>query len=322
MARAWDIGDLSSTERSDAVHDVIARMTGSVNIRFPQNGTSIEASGTTSHVGPVTLATVRTNAMSVERTNLHIGDGFDASVYLGLQIQGSSTVIQHGRQATLRPGDLIVYDSTEPYTIVDTFGIWQHFFKIPMERLALPLETLRKSSATNLAPGHPISNMAAHHFARLAADPRDFEGLTTSAVGQPSIDLLRVAIATHCDGEGSLHREILDDSLPTRIMEFIRSNLANPDLGAALIAAEHHISIRYLYKILAAEGVSLAEWVRTRRLEECKAELSSSGPAFGTIETVARRWGFTDMSSFSRSFRTAYGMTPRDWRSLHRNRPV
>ncbi|MFD4786134.1 AraC family transcriptional regulator [Streptomyces sp. NPDC058459] len=46
------------------------------------------------------------------------------------------------------------------------------------------------------------------------------------------------------------------------------------------------------------------------------------GQAFDTIETVARRWGIVDMSKFSRSFRSAYGMTPRDWRNLHRDRRI
>jgi AraC-like DNA-binding protein len=34
------------------------------------------------------------------------------------------------------------------------------------------------------------------------------------------------------------------------------------------------------------------------------------------VETVARRWGFVDMSSFSRAFRAEYGMSPRQWREL------
>ncbi|MGQ4347979.1 helix-turn-helix domain-containing protein [Streptomyces sp. SAS_275] len=318
MSRTWNIGELPADERAEAVHEVIARMTGTVSIKFSQKGRSVEANGTTAHLGPLTLATVRSNAQSVERTNSHIKDDFEPSVYLGLQIQGSSTVIQCGRQVTLRPGDLIVYDSTEPYTLLDAAGIWQHFFKIPLDRLALNPDVLRRVSATRLAPGHPVSGLTSKHFERLAAGPENFEGLAVGAIGQPSIDLLRVVITAHA-GEENAHRKVLNEALPTRIMEFVRDNLADPELNAARVAAEHHISVRYLYKILAAEEVPLAEWIRTRRLEECRAELKRTVSAPDTIEAVARRWGFTDMSSFSRAFRSVYGLTPRDWRNLHRD---
>jgi AraC-like DNA-binding protein len=36
-----------------------------------------------------------------------------------------------------------------------------------------------------------------------------------------------------------------------------------------------------------------------------------------TIGTVARRWGFTDSTHFSRRFRGAYGLSPREWRRLN-----
>ncbi|MEV5147141.1 helix-turn-helix domain-containing protein [Streptomyces sp. NPDC052727] len=31
----------------------------------------------------------------------------------------------------------------------------------------------------------------------------------------------------------------------------------------------------------------------------------------------ARRWGFTNSAHFSRAFRTAYGMSPSQWRDTH-----
>jgi AraC-like DNA-binding protein len=36
---------------------------------------------------------------------------------------------------------------------------------------------------------------------------------------------------------------------------------------------------------------------------------------------VARRWGFTDASSFARMFRATFGMSPREWRETNRPRP-
>ncbi|MFF2198440.1 AraC family transcriptional regulator, partial [Streptomyces sp. NPDC058157] len=35
---------------------------------------------------------------------------------------------------------------------------------------------------------------------------------------------------------------------------------------------------------------------------------------------VAQRWGFVSPSHFSRAFRAAYGMTPREWQAAARHR--
>ena len=59
-----------------------------------------------------------------------------------------------------------------------------------------------------------------------------------------------------------------------RILEYARAHLPEPGLNAAQIAAAHHISVRHLYNILARGGISLGDWMRTRRLEGCRDELS------------------------------------------------
>ncbi|MFD1275897.1 helix-turn-helix domain-containing protein [Streptomyces kaempferi] len=101
-----------------------------------------------------------------------------------------------------------------------------------------------------------------------------------------------------------------------RILEYARAHLAEPGLNASRIAAAHHMSVRRLYKVMAVGGISLADWIRTHRLEECRNEFRRPAARLTTIETVARRWGFTDMSNFGRIFRAAYGMSPRECRDL------
>ncbi|MCY0943062.1 hypothetical protein O1W17_20680 [Streptomyces sp. H34-S5] len=44
------------------------------------------------------------------------------SVFVGLQVTGSSMVVQDGREAVLQPGDLAPYDTTRPYILVNENG--------------------------------------------------------------------------------------------------------------------------------------------------------------------------------------------------------
>jgi AraC-like DNA-binding protein len=96
-------------------------------------------------------------------------------------------------------------------------------------------------------------------------------------------------------------------------LEYARKRLNDPELCAEQIAAAHYVSVRHLYRVLAEGGISLADWIRTRRLEACRQELARSPSASG-IAAVARKHGFSDMSSFSRGFRAEYGLSPREWR--------
>ena len=104
-----------------------------------------------------------------------------------------------------------------------------------------------------------------------------------------------------------------------RLVEYMRSQLGDPRLSPARIAAEHHISVRQLYKVLAADGIGPGEWSRRQRLERCRRELADPLTGTDPIGTVARRWGFTDPSGFGRSFRAAYGLTPSQWRDERRH---
>jgi AraC-like DNA-binding protein len=84
--------------------------------------------------------------------------------------------------------------------------------------------------------------------------------------------------------------------------------------GAAQVAAAHHISERHLYNILGAGGITLADWIRTQRLQRCRNDIAGSAFHATPIASIARGWGFSDPSSFTRMFKNAYAMSPREWR--------
>ncbi|WP_368856961.1 helix-turn-helix domain-containing protein [Microbispora triticiradicis] len=56
--------------------------------------------------------------------------------------------------------------------------------------------------------------------------------------------------------------------------------------------------------------------IRRRRLEQCHRDLADPRQRSRRIQAIATRWGFTDAATFSRAFRAAYGMSPRDHRKL------
>lgn len=314
----FDTGHIPKAERAEAVRAVVAEHLVPVEIDFAADR-SPAAHIAITEFAALTVCTSTCTAVKVHRTAAQTHDDFTPSIFMGLQMTGSCVVVQHGREAILRPGDLIICDSTSPLLISDVDGIRQHKFRIPVDRLALPADVIRRVCAVSLSPGHPITDLTATYFHRLALRPGLFDRPGGDLVSQPSIELLRAVITTHLDAV-ELGKESLHATLFVRIMEYVRTHLREPDLNAGRIAAEHHISVRQLYRILADEGISLGDWIRARRLEECRKDLASTG-AGDPVSVVARRWGFTDASSFARMFRATFGMSPREWRETNGHGP-
>jgi AraC-like DNA-binding protein len=104
-----------------------------------------------------------------------------------------------------------------------------------------------------------------------------------------------------------------------RVRAYVDTRLWDRSLTPATVAEAQHISVRYLHKLFEGQGSTIGRWIQHRRLEEARRELAAPESAGLTVSAVARRWGFANATHFSRSFRAAYGMSPRDWRS--RTRP-
>ncbi|APF36976.1 MULTISPECIES: helix-turn-helix domain-containing protein [Chelatococcus] len=97
--------------------------------------------------------------------------------------------------------------------------------------------------------------------------------------------------------------------LANDIIEYIKKNIDNHDLGAGRIARQFNISQRKLYKIFEESGLSLRDTILHYRLEAARKELASSSEK--KIINIAFDSGFNDVSTFYRNFKRKYGYSPR-----------
>jgi len=102
-----------------------------------------------------------------------------------------------------------------------------------------------------------------------------------------------------------------------RVCQTIETMLSDPDLTLERIAEADGIAPRSLQKLFAAAGQNFSTYLRTRRLERCRLDLTS--PMFATlsISEICFRWGFNGSAHFSRAFKDQYGVSPRDYRRAH-----
>lgn len=318
VALVLDTDGVDPSDRADYFREALKTTMISVECHWHDDEPTATAHGVITSLGDLTVCCGSTTAVRVERTAALAREAREPSVFINLQLSGSSMVVQGGREAVLRPGGLVMYDSTAPYTLVNTEGMSGEFFQIPHAALALPHDAIRRACAESLSPGHPLTALTYEYLRRLAAYTSELSAAHDDLVSHPSIELIRAVLATHLRDHGAAN-DALADTLVMRILEYTRRHLGDADLGPAKIAAAQYISIRQLYKALSAEGISLADWIRTHRLGACRRALTHDAGSV-TIANIARRYGFTDMSSFSRAFRTEYGLSPRAWRQLSRTK--
>lgn len=111
------------------------------------------------------------------------------------------------------------------------------------------------------------------------------------------------------------------DVLLRDIKTYIEQHLCDPELSPTSIAAANHISLRYLHHLFQRDGRTVGAFVRARRLDHCRADLSDPAHARCSVSDIARRWGFRDPAVFNRTFKSAYGVTPGAYREQRLRSP-
>jgi len=96
--------------------------------------------------------------------------------------------------------------------------------------------------------------------------------------------------------------------------DIIRARLGDPALSMATVASELGISVRRLQQVFAGEP-SVAQEIRQLRLTRAQRLLRDPLARHQSIAAVARRCVYADHTNFSRAFRQATGVTPRDFRA-------
>ncbi|WP_371613060.1 helix-turn-helix domain-containing protein [Streptomyces clavifer] len=319
MSPVLDTAFIPPRDREEVVRNAVWESMVAVDIDHRPAAEDISVRIGLGTAGPIRICSARATAVTLRRTERLARKDEEPAVTLGVQMTGSSVVVQNDRECMLKAGEFAVYESIAPYTHLFDKGVDYRFIRFPRAALALPDRLLRDIAAVPLGSDSPIARLAFPYFSQLAITDALHQGGHADAVVEPSVELLR-AVLTSQHGNASLARAPLEATLSLRITQYLRKHLADPDLSAARIAAAHDISVRHLYAVLSRSGISLGDWIRTRRLAACRRELAGPNGRLRTIAAIGRSWGFMDATHFSKVFRQAYGISPRAWRDQNHPR--
>jgi AraC-like DNA-binding protein len=274
-------------------------------LMHPKAGTESPFYGliTRLQLGVVSMSKVSAGAHVARRTErdirLHPADYYKAS----LQIEGTSTLCQHGRTAELSPGDIAFYDTAQPYELHFGEPNVSLVVQIPRSQLFLGDTRAEDHVARPLDPLPGTQVFLESQFSAVkGCGPAE-----ASHRGQCVAQLLNaVLMRTAASGSMAIDAALLDGA-----QRYALAHLSEPELRQEDVARANFVSVRSLQRAFASRGTSFASWVREQRLERARTWiLDTDAP----IARIATDCGFSSAQHFSRLFRERYGIPPRSLR--------
>lgn len=294
-------------------HDVApARITSEHSADFPASAGSLA-------LGTVRLTTMSFPAIRSQRTPGLIRRSDPEGYELAL-IQDSDMWISQGRNdSRLKAGDFALWNTSLPYDGRGLSGTGSSFFRavilyLPRAELPLPPARMDQLLARNMSARDGMGAILAGFLRNVLEQAPALAEQDAERLGTAVWELTTAFLAHRLSVYDRLPPEAKNRMLLARIDTFIEDNLADPRLSPSAIAAHHHISVRCLHYLFRQRQETVAAMIRRRRLEHCHADLTDPRLRTLPIHAVAARWGFTSAAGFSRSFHTAYGITPKEHR--------
>lgn len=261
-------------------------------------------------MGPVLIGLSRASGQRFRRTPETIARSGVDHLILQLYLKGGYDGIAGDRPVRVRAGDICLFDLAQT---LETRATAFENVTLVVPRPMFGSHLLRVDDLHGLVlPGSGViaKLLAGHLTALLEFAPRMTLNECQSVV-EGTVSLLAACLRNELERiEADDDRSAAPSPSMMRIRQYIEASLGSDELSAISIAAHFGLSRASLYRLFAPVG-GIADYIRSRRLHRAFFDLANSDARSLRISEVARRWQLGTDAHFTRSFKAAYGITPR-----------
>lgn len=260
----------------------------------------------------VNLSRISASVHQVDRLPKDIRSDENRYYKLSLILSGSGLIVQNGQQATLGSGDMALYDTGQPYSATFADHTDSIVMVFPREAMSVPRDDVDNLLAHALRPSQPgLIRVASSFLEQVGTALGTVSGHTGILLAHNALDVMNTV----------LYAELGLDSIASprasavaAIKDYIEHQLADPSLSPSTVAAAHFMSTRRLQYLFEEAGTTVSSWIRQRRLEHARRDLLDPSLADLSLIQISSRWGLADAPHFSRSFKSAFGEAPSEYR--------
>ncbi|GAA4192799.1 helix-turn-helix domain-containing protein [Microbispora amethystogenes] len=264
-------------------------------------------------LGAVQVSAMAYSSFLTRRTPKLIRASDPEILGLGVTSSGRHVIEQNRNRAALRPGELVLFESSRPFDIHADGG--NILIQFPRTLVPLPARYINQLICRPLPGDQGMGRLLTGFLTHLAGDSTSYTPHDAVRLGTVGLDLVTATLAHFLEREGDIPADSRQRALYMRITSFIERHLGDTALTAGEIAGAHHISVRSLHRLFQQHGVTVRSWIRGQRLEHCRRDLADPSKRHMSIQAIAARWGFPHPADFTRAFRALHGITPSDYRN-------
>ena len=220
----------------------------------------------------ISIVEITADSHNVLRTPELIGGADPRFFKLSIMLSGSGLFIQDNREALLMPGDIAVYDTQRPYTLTFDSSFRSLVLMFPPELIDLPASSVSQLTALRMASDTGLGRVISPFLTEIAQNLDQLSGASGMRLAHNAIDLVTTMFSAELNIARQNNRST-SSQLMASVRAFIETNLGDPGLSPASVAAAHFISTRYLHTLFREENETAAVWIRKRRLERIRRDL-------------------------------------------------
>ena len=306
MSQLFSTELLAPSDRIDAWQWNAQQICGDCRIQLPKS--SFHGAIEVRNLGALRLTRFSSSPLSFWKWPHDAVNSENRSCIVITQLEGIRRYLQNGIEVLLKPGDSTVIDSGRPWSSSCGTDCTRLYLRVPRWMMENRLRMREIPIAQRIFGGAGLGAI----LSRLSQSLYDKAEMVKEKECVAALDAYFEILAACLAGGQALPQHGPD--MRRQIRCFVDAHISEPTLGPVEIASAVGVSVRHLHRLFSVNGGTLGDYIRARRLEQCRKDLADPRLWRRTITEISFSWGFSDSAHFSHSFRKQFGTSPRDFR--------
>lgn len=246
----------------------------------------------------------------------HIRDNPGDDFVLLIPLDYSHRIAQFNNQCDLFPGDFSIISTIKPFESLcgksPNYELYELALGIPATLLRSKIPEIDQHCGKKFDCKNGAGKVLVDLCLALLDQARYLSSMASERLGEVLLESLCLAITESDVMRRSRGMLCLSnqDQVKAKAIDYIITNLSNPDLDVAAVAEFCGVSLGYLHNIFLKESTTIGGLIRGLRLQQCRKDLRNPVLRKQSIIQIAMRWGYNNPASFTRAYRRLFDISP------------